>query len=52
MPFAVIGSRDEVEINGKKIRARLYPWGTVEGKWTVQCRNSGKERFPEIDLTR
>ena len=31
MPFAVVGSREEVVINKEKVRARLYPWGTVEG---------------------
>ncbi|XP_047144079.1 septin-10 isoform X1 [Hydra vulgaris] len=29
LPFAVVGSRDEVIINGEKFRARQYPWGTV-----------------------
>ena len=27
-----MGSREEVEVNGKKVRARKYPWGTVEGE--------------------
>jgi len=29
LPFAVVGSRDEVVIGGEKFRARQYPWGTV-----------------------
>lgn len=29
LPFAVVGSRDEVSLNGEKYRARQYPWGTV-----------------------
>ena len=29
MPFAVLGSREEVLINGETFRARQYPWGTV-----------------------
>jgi len=29
LPFAVVGSRDEVLMNGEKFRARQYPWGTV-----------------------
>ncbi|XP_065186780.1 septin-6-like [Sycon ciliatum] len=37
MPFAVIGSRDEIEINGQKVRARLYPWGTVEVENESHC---------------
>ena len=32
VPFAVVGSREEVVVNGHKVRARQYPWGTVEGK--------------------
>ncbi|XP_014679522.1 PREDICTED: septin-5-like [Priapulus caudatus] len=30
IPFAVIGSNTVVEVNGKKVRGRLYPWGIVE----------------------
>lgn len=30
VPFAVIGSTQVVEINGRKVRGRLYPWGIVE----------------------
>lgn len=32
VPFAVVGSRDEVVVNGQKVRVRKYPWGTVEGE--------------------
>jgi hypothetical protein len=32
VPFAVVGSREELVVNGHKVRARMYPWGTVEGK--------------------
>ncbi len=35
MPFAVVGSRDEIVVNGIKVRARKYPWGTVEGEGGV-----------------
>ena len=31
VPFAVVGSRDEVEVGGKRSRVRKYPWGMVEG---------------------
>ena len=31
IPFSVIGSNTIVEVNGKKIRGRLYPWGIVDG---------------------
>ncbi|XP_075251112.1 septin-2-like isoform X2 [Convolutriloba macropyga] len=30
MPFAVVGSNVEVEIKGKMVRGRKYPWGVVE----------------------
>ena len=30
LPFAVVGSEEEVEIDGEPIRARSYPWGLVE----------------------
>ena len=31
VPFAVVGSNTVVEVDGKKIRGRRYPWGVVEG---------------------
>ncbi|KAJ7996126.1 hypothetical protein DPEC_G00233840 [Dallia pectoralis] len=30
VPFAVIGSNKVVDVNGRKVRARVYPWGVVE----------------------
>ena len=33
IPFAVVGSTDFVQKSGKKIRARNYPWGVVEGMY-------------------
>ena len=30
LPFAIIGSEEEVEVNGELIRARVYPWGLAE----------------------
>lgn len=39
IPFAVVGSNTLLEVNGKKIRGRVYPWGVVEGVST--CRVSG-----------
>lgn len=30
MPFAVVGSEEVIEIGGRKVRARQYPWGIVE----------------------
>lgn len=30
IPFAVVGSNQVIEVRGKKVRGRLYPWGVVE----------------------
>jgi cell division control protein 11 len=30
LPFAVVGSEEEIELDGEPIRARIYPWGIVE----------------------
>lgn len=30
MPFAVIGSEEEVDLDGQLVRARIYPWGVAE----------------------
>ncbi|POW08429.1 hypothetical protein PSTT_07495, partial [Puccinia striiformis] len=30
LPFALVGSEEEVEVGGELIRARKYPWGIVE----------------------
>jgi len=32
VPFAVMASNTVVDINGRKVRGRLYPWGIVEGQ--------------------
>ena len=37
LPFAVVGSREEVEVGGKRVRARKYPWGTVEVENEAHC---------------
>jgi hypothetical protein len=29
MPFAVVGGNSVANVNGKKVRARVYPWGAV-----------------------
>lgn len=30
MPFAIVGSEEEIEVDGVNIRGRVYPWGIVE----------------------
>lgn len=32
LPFAVIGSTEEMKIGNKMMKARQYPWGTVQGE--------------------
>lgn len=32
IPFAVVGSNTVIEIAGKKVRGRQYPWGVVDGE--------------------
>lgn len=37
LPFAVVGSREEIVAGGHKVRARQYPWGTVEIENEAHC---------------
>ena len=37
VPFAVVGSREEMVIGGNKVRVRQYPWGTVEIENEAHC---------------
>ncbi|KAG0709074.1 septin [Suillus ampliporus] len=30
LPFAIIGSEEEIEMDGQPVRARIYPWGIAE----------------------
>uniref|UniRef100_A0A8C1NSU4 Septin 10 n=1 Tax=Cyprinus carpio TaxID=7962 RepID=A0A8C1NSU4_CYPCA len=32
LPFAVVGSTEEVNIGSKMVKARQYPWGVVQGE--------------------
>lgn len=32
LPLAVVGSNTIIEVNGKRIRGRQYPWGVAEGE--------------------
>lgn len=31
MPFAVVGSDKEYQVNGKRVLGRKTPWGIIEG---------------------
>jgi septin family protein len=35
LPFAVVGSSEFVRVGNKNMRARQYPWGTVQGKTLI-----------------
>lgn len=35
MPLAVVGSNVVIEVNGRKVRGRQYPWGVAEGTCRV-----------------
>ncbi|XP_028671687.1 septin-6 isoform X1 [Erpetoichthys calabaricus] len=37
LPFAVIGSTEEVKIGNKMMKARQYPWGTVQVENESHC---------------
>ncbi|XP_013782898.1 septin-7-like [Limulus polyphemus] len=37
VPFAVVGSNTIVEVNGKKVQGRRYPWGVVEVENLEHC---------------
>lgn len=37
IPFAVVGSNTLLEVNGKRVRGRLYPWGVVEVENKDHC---------------
>ena len=35
LPFAVVGSMDEVKVGNRMVRARQYPWGTVQVRYLI-----------------
>jgi len=37
VPFGVVGSNQIMEIRGKKLRGRMYPWGVVEVENPQHC---------------
>lgn len=37
VPFAVVGSSQEIEVRGRRMRGRLYPWGVVEVENPDHC---------------
>ena len=37
LPFAVVGSMDEVKVGNKMVKARQYPWGVVQVENENHC---------------
>lgn len=37
LPFAVVGSVEDIKVGNKMVKARLYPWGSVQGECTKLC---------------
>ncbi|OCT94139.1 septin-5 isoform X2 [Xenopus laevis] len=37
IPFAVIGANTIIEVNGRRVRGRMYPWGVVEVENEEHC---------------
>ncbi|KAI8853487.1 Septin-type guanine nucleotide-binding (G) domain-containing protein [Chytridium lagenaria] len=37
LPFSIVGSEEEVIINGRRVRCRQYPWGVVEVDNSKHC---------------
>ncbi|XP_071957527.1 septin-7-like isoform X2 [Antedon mediterranea] len=37
VPFAVVGSNSVLEVNGKRVRGRQYPWGVAEVENLEHC---------------
>ncbi|KAL5016216.1 hypothetical protein ScPMuIL_005805 [Solemya velum] len=37
VPFAVVGANTVIEVKGRKVRGRMYPWGVVEVENPEHC---------------
>lgn len=52
VPFAVVGANAIIEIDGRKVRGRKYPWGIAEGKMTrMICLRSFRSDIKKIYFT-
>lgn len=36
LPFAIVGSNTTIDLEGKSVRGRQYPWGVVNGKEKIR----------------
>lgn len=49
MPLAVVGSNVVIEVNGKKVRGRQYPWGVAEGRFTQVHREKERRQLRRFE---
>lgn len=45
LPFAVVGSVEEVKVGNKTVRARQYPWGVVQGEILLHVNSLSTKFF-------
>jgi septin 7 len=45
IPFAIVGSNNTIEIDGKPVRGRKYPWGVVNSKLLRFLHKMNKQRL-------
>lgn len=39
LPFAVVGSMEEVKVGKRMVKGRHYPWGVLQGKYETVIRD-------------
>ncbi|KAK7005937.1 chloride channel protein [Favolaschia claudopus] len=50
LPFAVIGSEEEIDVNGEPVRARIYPWGIAEVDNPEHSDFGGYSHLPDLKM--
>lgn len=50
IPFAVVGSDHEYQVNGKRILGRKTKWGTIEGNDGADVRGCGQSSRVKLPL--
>uniref|UniRef100_A0A673G6J0 Septin n=1 Tax=Sinocyclocheilus rhinocerous TaxID=307959 RepID=A0A673G6J0_9TELE len=52
MPLAVVGSNVVIEVNGRKVRGRQYPWGVAEGTCRISMTRMSLTHMQDLkDVT-
>ncbi|KAG9328903.1 hypothetical protein JZ751_009378 [Albula glossodonta] len=51
LPLAVVGSNTIIEVNGKRVRGRQYPWGVAEGEEEGDREGCQMENAEHCDFT-